>query len=67
MTGRNKERIVQSKRARAGSFIIVDQPLVARTCTLRVFLFTDAILPSSAVRSVSSIFYLNPRPLVQSV
>ena len=45
VTGRTKERISQSKRARAGSPAIVDKPQVARTCTLRaIFLFADAIL-----------------------
>ena len=35
VTGRTKERIAQSKRARAGSLALVDQPQVARTCILR--------------------------------
>ena len=37
VTGRTKERIVQSKRARAGSLALVDQPQVARTFALRAF------------------------------
>ena len=37
MTGRTKKRIAQSKRVRAGSLAIVDQPRVARTCILRAF------------------------------
>ena len=37
VTGRTKERIVQSKRARAGSLALVDYPQVARTCILRAF------------------------------
>ena len=32
VTGRTKKRITQSKRARAVSLAIVDQPQVARTC-----------------------------------
>ena len=37
VTGRTKERITQSKRARAGLLAIVDWPHVARTCILRKF------------------------------
>ena len=37
VTGRIEERISQSKRARAGSLAIVDEPQVARTCILRTF------------------------------
>ena len=37
MTERAKERIAQSKRARAGSLALVDQPQVARTYILRAF------------------------------
>ena len=39
VTGRTKERVAQSKRARAGSLALVDQPQVARTCccALRAF------------------------------
>ena len=36
MTGSAKERIAQSKRARAGSLAIVDYPNVALTCILHV-------------------------------
>ena len=37
VTGRTKDRIAQSKRARAGSLAIVDKPQVARTCILWAF------------------------------
>ena len=37
VTGRTKKRIAQSKRARAGSLALVDQPQVARTCILQAF------------------------------
>ena len=37
VTGRTKKRITQSKRARAGSLALVDQPQVTRTCILRAF------------------------------
>ena len=37
MTGRTKQKIAQSKRARAGSLALVDKPRVARTCILRAF------------------------------
>ena len=37
VTGRTKERVAQSKRARAGSLVLVDWPQVVRTCILRVF------------------------------
>ena len=37
LTGRTKKRIAQSKRTRAGSLAIVDQPQVARACILRAF------------------------------
>ena len=37
VTGRKKERIAQSKWARAGSLALVDKPQVARTCILRAF------------------------------
>ena len=37
VTGWTKETIAQSKRARAGSLALVDQPQVARTCILRAF------------------------------
>ena len=38
VTGRTKERIAQSKRARDGSLAIVDKPQVARIYTIRAFL-----------------------------
>ena len=50
VTGRNKERIAQSKRARASSLAIikVDSPqqVVARTCMLRAFfvLFAGGVI-----------------------
>ena len=37
VTGRAKERIAQSKRARAGLHAILDYPKVARTCILQAF------------------------------
>ena len=37
VTGRIKERIAESKRARAGSLAVVDKTQVARTCMLRAF------------------------------
>ena len=37
VTGRTKKKIAQSKRARAGSLALVDQPQVARTCILQAF------------------------------
>ena len=40
VTRRTKERIAQSKRARAGPLAIFDQPQVARTCILGRFLFS---------------------------
>ena len=39
VAGRIKERIAQSKRARAGSLAAVDESQVRRTCILRAFLF----------------------------
>ena len=38
MTGRTKERIAYSKRARVGPLAIVDQPQMGRICILRAFL-----------------------------
>ena len=35
VTGRTKERIVQSKRVRAGSFSIIDKRQVVQTCMLQ--------------------------------
>ena len=37
VAGRTKKRIAQSKRARAGSLALVDQPQVAGTCILPAF------------------------------
>ena len=37
VTGRTKERIAQSKQARAGSLVFVDYPQMAQTCPLRAF------------------------------
>ena len=37
VTGRTKERIAQSKQARAGLLALVDYPQVARTCIFRAF------------------------------
>ena len=37
VTVRTKERVAQSKRARAGSLALVSSPQVARTCILRAF------------------------------
>ena len=37
MTGRTKDKMAQSKRARAGSLAMVDDPYVARACILRAF------------------------------
>ena len=48
VTGRTKERISQSKRARAGSLAIVDEPQMARTCIPQA----DVVLSFSGVRFV---------------
>ena len=45
VTGGTKERIAQSKRARAGSLAIVDWPQVAQTCILQA----DVVLYFSGV------------------
>ena len=37
VTGKTKERIAHSKRARAGTLALVDWPQVTRTCILRAF------------------------------
>ena len=37
VTGRTKEKIAQSKRARADSLALIDKPQLARTCILRGF------------------------------
>ena len=53
MTGRNRDRIAQSKHPHAGSLAIVDKPQVARTCILRAFgLQIDIILSLSGVTFV---------------
>ena len=44
VTGRTKERISKSKRARAGLLAIVDEPQVARTFILRVDVCRDVFL-----------------------
>ena len=68
VTGRTKQRIAQSKRARAGSPAIVDLPYVARTCILRA----DVVLSFTLVTFVLFCFIfvflisLRPRPFVQS-
>ena len=67
VTGRAKERITQSKRARAGSLAIADSPQVARTCFLRA----DVVLSFSGVMSVLFcvisvvLLSLKRRPFVQ--
>ena len=52
VTGRTKERIAQTKRARAGSLAVVDSPQVARTCILRA----DVVLSFSGVTLVLFLF-----------
>ena len=68
LTGRAKERIAQSKRARAGSLAIVDQPQVARACTLRAFGLQMSCCLSLVLRLFCFVFIfmlsLTPRPLV---
>ena len=66
---RTKEKIAQSKRARAGSLAIVDKPQVARTCIPRA----DIVLSFSGVTfvlfrfSFSSFLPLSKQwPFVQS-
>ena len=56
VTGRTKERIAQSKRARAGSLILIvhtGKQQAARTCILRAFSFVNVILPYSGVTFLS--------------
>ena len=65
VTGRTEEKMVQSKRARAGSLVIVNylQEVVARTtCILRA----DLVLPFSAVRFVLLGFVFVILPFVES-
>ena len=53
VTGRTKEKIAQSKRARAGSLTLVDYPQVARTCILRACIwFADVMTSFSSVTFV---------------
>ena len=72
VTGRTKERIAQSKRARAGSLALVDQPQVARTCPLRAIGLQMSWRLSLVLRlfcfASFSVFMLSlkPRPFVQS-
>ena len=66
VTGGTKERVAQSKRARAGSLAVVVQPQVART----FLLWADVVLPFSGVKSVCFCFVFvywllsKPRPLI---
>ena len=53
-----KERIAQSKQARAGSLAVVDYPQVARNCILRAFLFTGAMPPLSGATFIFRCFVL---------
>ena len=71
VTGRTTERIAQSKRARAGSLALVDQPQVARTRILRVFSLQMSCHLSLVLRFLFCIAFvfilsLKPRPFVQS-
>ena len=72
VTGRTEKRIVQSKRARAGSLALVDRPQVARTCILRAFGLQMSWRLSLILRFVLFCFVfvfmisLKPRPFVQS-
>ncbi|CAN0193916.1 unnamed protein product, partial [Ascophyllum nodosum] len=68
VTGRAKERIAQSKRARAGSLAIIDQPQVTRTYILRA----DVVLSFSGATFVLFclvfvfLISLKPRSFVES-
>ena len=53
VTGRTKERIAQSKRARVGSLATVDKPQVAQTCILGCF-----CLPMPLCLSLASSLFL---------
>ena len=70
LTGGTKERIAQSKRARAGSLAIVNWPQVARTCIPWAFGLQMSCRLSLALRLFGfvSVFILSlkPRPFVQS-
>ena len=52
VTGRTKERIVQSKQTRADFLAIVDSPQVTRTCIIQA----DVVLSFSGVTFVLSCF-----------
>ena len=74
VTGRTKERIAQSKRARAGSLALVDKPQVARTCILQTFglqmmsCCLSLVLRLVCLLCFASFFViisLKPRPFVQ--
>ena len=65
VTGRTKERIAQSKRARTSLLAIVDKPQVARTCTLRAF-GLQMLYRLSLVLRLFCFVSLKPRPFVQS-
>ena len=59
VTGRTKERIAQSKRARTGSLAIVNKPQVARICILQA----NVVLSFSGVTFVFVLFrYHGLRP-----
>ena len=71
VTERTKERIAQTKRARAGLLALVDEPQVARTCILRAFgLQMSSLFWCYACYILLSFrpcaFSLKPRPFVQS-
>ena len=71
-TGKVKERIAQSTRARAGLLAIADQPQVAQTCILRAFGLQMSCRFSLALRLFCFVFVLvfmlslKPRSFVQS-
>ena len=56
VAGRTKERITPSKRARAGSLVIVDWLQVARTCIFRAFGFLMACRLSLLVLRICFVF-----------
>ena len=49
VTGRTKEIIAQSKRARAGSLAIVDYPQVVRICILRALVFFQMLFGGTLI------------------
>ena len=69
-TGMTMERIAQSKRARAGSLALVDQPQVSRTYILRAFDLQMPCRLSLGIRLFCFVFVfmllLKPRASVQS-